>query len=339
MLELFLNTTTREWFDVAGNPLADGTPNLTYNTLEVVVIYLKKETPGAGELGVVPHEWVTDDNFSHYLAKLTVDSDYIHKLKGALSADIQAGTQATITVKFSNNTQLSEIAPGGVLRIFNADGETFEAVRYTSREKLENGNYLFTLAEGTALKNPFDSGATADCDQAPYCSAFYTPNQAIQQQLGGFLFALPIYSQRLREKFEYSNTSSVDIKGLELLFYTVDENGNEYPLQAFLLDTASLVGTLGSVSSEPEPTPQIKNEVAALVSSLLGKGLDVETQTDPNSGATQIRIRLSGGSAANSQWSEWISVGMSAEEIAALEQRIESNLRDYVQTELANKSW
>lgn len=338
MLELFLNTTTREWFDVAGNPLADGTPKLTYSTTEVVVIYLKKETPGAGELGVSPHSWLADTNYTDALAKLTIDSDYIHRIKGELISDVQTGALATVAVKFSDNTQLSEIAPGGVLRIFNADGETFEAVRYTSREKLENGNYSFTLAEGTILKNSFAVGAVADCDQAPYCSAFYTPNQAIQQ-LGGFLFALPVYSQRLREKFDYSNTSAVDIKGLELLLYTVNRDGNEYPLQAFLLDTAALVGTLGSVESEPEPTPQIKNEIAALVSSLLGNGLDVETQTDPTTGAMQIRIRLSGESAANSEWSEWISVGMSAEDITALEQRIINDTRDYVQTELANGAW
>ena len=52
MIELFLNTTTREWFDRDGNPFGADMPEIVYGTVEPIVIWLKSETPNAGELGV-----------------------------------------------------------------------------------------------------------------------------------------------------------------------------------------------------------------------------------------------------------------------------------------------
>lgn len=337
MIILYLNTTTREWFDQNGNPLGMNMPTITYGTTEEISILLKSETPNAGELGVDPLQWINDlyySNLPNLAAKITIDSDYIHKVKGEIVADVAAGA-TSITVKFDASVTLAYIPNAGTLRLFGADG-VYEAVSYTSRSQSDDG-FTFALADGVSIAQAYVSGSTADSDQSPYCSAYYLPEFTTPSE-GVWNFRLPVTSNRLREEMEYSNRESVDVRGLELLLYTVDADGNEQPLQAFLLDTVSLVGTLGSVGSEPEPTPQIRNEVAALVSTLIGAGLEVETQVS-DSGAPQLRIRLAGSVAANSQWSEWVDVGLNEEGIEALENRLEASLQEYVQTELANQAW
>ena len=338
MLILFLNTTTHEWFDFNGNPFSADMPAFAYNSVEQIGIFLKSETPNAGELGVQPLLWKNDILYSqtpNLAARLTVDSDYIHKIKGSLFTSVESGS-GTIVASFSN-TNLSLIPPSGTVRLFAADGSD-EAVRYKQRESVEGNVYRFTVADGVSVKGSYAAGSAIDCDQSPYCSVGYLPSES-QPANGQWGFVLPINSQRLRDEFDYSDKGYVDIKGLELMLYTVDADGNERPLQTFLLDTATIVNTLGSVGDAAEVPEPMKNEVAALVSSLIGNGLDVETQTDPATGITQFRIRLSTQSAANSEWSEWVSVGISAEQIAEIEQKLEGRLQSYVQNELANGAW
>jgi 1-deoxy-D-xylulose-5-phosphate reductoisomerase len=77
MLILYLNTTTREWFDANGNPFGYEMPRLAFQAREEVAIFLKSATPGAGELGVNPLEWPTDifiGEKENIGAKITVDS-------------------------------------------------------------------------------------------------------------------------------------------------------------------------------------------------------------------------------------------------------------------------
>ena len=60
--------------------------------------------------------------------------------------------------------------------------------------------------------------------------------------------------------------------GLELLFFTIDSDGNQEPVKAFMLDTFTLTGTMGSLGSDaPIPDP-LKNEIAAYVGSLIPEG-------------------------------------------------------------------
>jgi hypothetical protein len=236
MLTLYLNTTTREWFDVNGNPLPDKMPRLTFLTSETILIYPKRTTPNAGEVGCDTSKWGTDYLLApaeRMSAKLTIDSDYIHKLNGTLSASIGAGSVTEVTVRFAQTVTLSEIATAGTLRLFASNGVDFESVQYTSRHKLENGDIVFTIADSANIDNDYVNGAKLDCDQAPYCTAFYSPVNTSAKQ-GAWGFDLVVDSQRLRDKLEYSNVSEVAIKGLELLIYAVDSNGNEQPVQAFL---------------------------------------------------------------------------------------------------------
>lgn len=333
MIILYLNTITREWFDQNGNPLGMDMPTITYGTTEGISISLKSATPNAGELGVNPLLWEKDILYTdtpNLAAKITIDSDYIHKVKGEIVADVAAGA-TSVTVKFDASVTLAYIPNTGTLRLFDADG-VYEAVSYTSRSQSDDG-FTFALADGVSITQAYVSGSTADSDQAPYCSAYYLPEFTTPSE-GVWSFRLPVTSNRLREEMEYSNRESVDVRGLELLLYTVDADGNEQPIQAFLLDTVALVGTLGSVGSEAEPAEPQKNEIAALISTLLAAGIDVESQISAD-GVKQIRIKLSSEIAASSEWSEWVTVGMTAEDITA----IENNLKEYVQTELANQEW
>ena len=336
MIELFLNTTTREWFDRDGNPFGADMPEIVYGTVEQIAIWLKSETPDAGELGVDPLQWTKDVHYSempNLAAKITVDSDYIHKIKGQLTGDVTAGASVVdITLK----TTLPMIPERGIIRLFSVDG-SIESVRYAERVQTGTNTFEFTLEDGVSIAKSYTANMDVDCDQAPLCSAVYSPSDSAPN-FGMWSFNLSVNSARLRAEMEYADKASVDVRGLELLLYTVDADGNEQPVQAFLLDTLSLVSTLGNVGNDAEVPDPAKNEVAALVSTLLSEGLDVEQQTGSN-GATQIRVKLASSVAAGSQWSDWIDVGMSSEEIDALEARLEVKLKDHVQNELANQSW
>ena len=306
MLILYLNTTTREWFDANGNPFGYEMPRLAFQAREEVAIFLKSATPGAGELGVNPLEWPTDifiGEKENIGAKITVDSDYIHKLKGALSETITAGDVVQIKATIAN-ASTALIPSSGSIRLFATNGIP-EIVNYDSRA-VSGKEVTFQLAEGTIVANSYSDGAVMDCDQAPYCQAFYNPEKTTRS-MGIWGFDLTVDSERLRSVVDYSDTAEVPVEGLEVLFYTVDADGNEYPLQAFLLNTLTISATLGTLNAHGELPEPMRNEVTALVGSLLDRGLEVETRN----GAQGAELRIKLANLGADTWSEWMVVGYS----------------------------
>lgn len=268
MLELFLNTTTREWFDADGNPFAANMPMVAYQAHEDIVVFLKRETPGAGELGVNPRNWPMDENYCYLpnvAAKLTVDSDFIHKLRGDLSAAVNNGDN-TIRAKISNATQAA-LPQTGIVRLFDDAGNT-ENLRYQARTIADNGEVTFLLAEGITAAGNYGIGDDIDCDQAPYVSIF-NHAQYSDWERGRVYFEFVADSKRLREEMDYSDTGELPAKGMELLIFQATEDGTQTPVNAFLLETFTISGTLGSLDNNAELPDPLKNEVAALMGAFL----------------------------------------------------------------------
>ena len=306
MLELYLNTTTREWFDADGNPFSSRMPEMSYKSRETVLIYPKLSTPDAGEVGVSPTLWPNDDNIltaKGIGAILTVDNDFTHKLKGSLTADVASGEAYNIFAKIDNSTQ-ALIPANGTLRLFDKYGNV-ECVHYNSRKVEADRTVLFELSADTIVTGTYAVNDRVDIDQAPYCQAYFDPG-ASDLIKGYFAFHLTVDSARLREEMDYTSVDFLPIAGLEVLFYTVDANGAQEPMKAFLLDTFSITGVIGNLGYEGEMPDPVLNQIAAMVGSLTRAGLDVEQRQGSN-GTYEIRTKLA--SLGDDSWSEWVVVG------------------------------
>ncbi|WP_288594143.1 LamG domain-containing protein, partial [uncultured Victivallis sp.] len=300
MLEFYLNTTSPQWFGLDGNPFRDNNPSMAFQSRDTVKIIACTETPEAGEENVDPTSWPRDVSWaaiSGIGAKITVDNDYIHKLKGTLATEVSAGSTASISATIEN-ASYATVPASGTVRLFDASGN-YEAIAYTARNI--SGNTVVFTTSGT-LTGSYGSGATMDCDQSPYCEAYLDTAQSNLEQ-GEFVFQLVVDSPRLREEMDYTNTARLDVQGLEMLVYkTVD--GNDEPVKAYLCDTFSITGTIGNVGYEAEPPDPVKNQIAGIVNQLAAAGFEVEQQYD-ESGNTQFRFR---SSSAGGTWSQWITV-------------------------------
>lgn len=299
MLEIYFNTTSREAFDADGDQFRSGMPRLAYMSRDTVRVILCSETPENDNAGVDPATWTRDTsyNVAGISAMLTVDSDYIHKLKGELAAEVTAGSVSSVTATIAS-ASYAKIPSAGVLRLFDAYGN-YEALSYTARS-IDGTSVTFTTS-GT-VSGAYTTGATMDCDQSPYCSAMLDTSASNVEQ-GEFVFQLVVNSDRLREEMDYTDTEKLSVKGIEILLYKTTD-GTDETLNAFVCDTFSIVGTIGAVGFEAEPPDGTENKLAGVVDQLLAAGFEVEQQYD-SAGNTQFRFR---SVEAGGTWSSWITV-------------------------------
>lgn len=300
MLEFYLNTTTREWADRDGNPFRDSTPQMAFLSRETVKIIACTETPDIGGAGVDPSAWTRDSSWAAIAgvgAKITVDSDRIHKLKGELASEVAAGSVTGISATITGATT-ALIPESGVVRLYDAAGK-YEAIAYSSRT-VTDGTVTFSV-DGT-LTGSYAAGSVMDCDQAPYCEAMLDTAQSDLEQ-GEFVFDLAVDSQRLRSEMDYKDTALLPVAGLELLLFKTTGEVSE-PIKAFLCDTFSITGTLGSVDFEAEPPEAMKDRISGTIAQLLAAGFSVE-QRLTETGDTEFRFR---SASAGGGWSSWITV-------------------------------
>ena len=300
MLEFYLNTTTREWADRDGNPFRDSTPQVAFLSRETVKIIACTETPDIGGAGVDPSAWTRDSSWaaiSGIGAKITVDSDRIHKLKGELASEVAAGSVTGISATITGATT-ALIPESGVVRLYDAAGK-YEAIAYSSRT-VTDGTVMFSV-DGT-LTGSYAAGSVMDCGQAPYCEAMLDTAQSDLEQ-GEFVFDLAVDSQRLRSEMDYKDTALLPVAGLELLLFKTTGEVSE-PIKAFLCDTFSITGTLGSVDFEAEPPEAMKDRISGTISQLLAAGFSVE-QRLTETGDTEFRFR---SASAGGGWSSWITI-------------------------------
>lgn len=290
MLTLYLNTVTREWFDADGNSFRDGYPQFAYLTENSVQIHLRKETPANDDATVDVTQWVVDSSFASISgigALLTIDNDYVHKLKGELLSEVSAGSVPTVTATIGD-ANYAKIPSSGVVRLFDAFGN-YEALSYTARS-IEGTSVTFTTS-GT-VTGTYAVGATVDCDQAPYCSAMLKSTSSDWSN-GRLLFDLVVDSERLREEMAYNDTARLTVRGLELLIYKTSE-GVDVPIVAYLCDTAAVTGLIGSVGYEADPPDAMQNKISGVVDQLIA----AETVSGGAIFTTANTLANSAGSAA-----------------------------------------
>ena len=297
---IYINTVTRECFNESGDFFKSNMPQIPYLSKEDVKIVLCTSTDGGNDAGASPENWTRDTSYANINgigAIITVDSDFIHKIKGSLTTQITSGQVTTIVTEIEG-ASIAKIPSSGVVRIFNSSG-TYEALTYSARNV--NGNSVTFTTSGN-LVNTYPEGSVIDCDQSPYCSAYLNTAESNIQQ-GEFVFSLSCSSDRLREEMEYSDVEKLSVKGIELLIYKTEDSKDQI-LNAFICDTFSIVGTIGTVGFEAEPPDGTENKLAGLVDQLLAAGFEVEQQND-SSGNTQFRFR---SVEAGGTWSSWVTV-------------------------------
>lgn len=272
---LYLNTTTGEWFDQFGAPFADASPQVSFQGRETLQIHAVTDTPNAGELGVNPANWQHDTQWAALGASalITVDNDYIHKLRGTLNAELASGEVSLVSVKLAAGITEAQIPAQGVLTI------GAEMIAYSARVIGADNTVEFTAA-GT-LANSYATGEAIDVPQAPYCSARMSENSAPGN--GVYEFDLVVDSLRLREAMLYSSVASLTIQGLELLFYRTTSNGN-IPIRAFLCETFAVTGTLGDVDySVPLPEEEAADRAYEIIASIVSAGVELQISADGES--------------------------------------------------------
>lgn len=292
MLELYLNTTTRTFYDADGDPFRDNNPQGAFQSRETIKIYLCTETPEAGEEAADPQSWTRDTYFGTIegiSAKLTCDNDYIHKLKGTLTGELPSGSVSSITATISGAT-LGKIPEFGTVRLYSPNGN-YESVAYSERS-LSGETVTFTVS-GT-ITNSYSTGAIVDCDQSPYCEAYVDAEQSDIAN-GELVFDLAYDSVRLREEMQYTDTEKLQVKGLELLFYKTNSDATQEKIKRFLCETFIITGTLGSIGYESEPPEPVINMIESAVLTAVNKNkpeIDSESgnwfvgETDTNVHAT-----------------------------------------------------
>ena len=297
---IYINTVTRECFNESGDFFKSNMPQIPYLSKEDVKIVLCTSTDGGNDAGASPENWTRDTSYANINgigAIITVDSDFIHKIKGSLTTQITSG-QVTSIVTEIEGASIAKIPSSGVVRIFNSSG-SYEALTYSARNV--NGNSVTFTTSGSVF-NTYPEGSVIDCDQSPYCSAYLNTAESNIQQ-GEFVFSLSCSSDRLREEMEYSDVEKLSVKGIELLIYKTEDSKDQI-VNAFICDTFSIVGTIGTVGFEAEPPDGTENKLAGLVDQLLAAGFELEQQYD-SAGNTQFRFR---SVEAGGTWSSWVTV-------------------------------
>lgn len=302
MLLMYVNTVTRQWFDRDGNLFRKNSPEMPFLSRDTIKIVVCRETPDAGEENANPENWTRDNSFSGITgldSKLTVDNDYQHKISGQLTQPA-SGEVTEIYAKIPDATY-SNTPQSGTVRVFYGTGE-YESIAFSSREFSSSGDVKFTVS-ATLSKN-YESGATIDCDQLPFCESYFDQTLSDPEN-GEFVFDLAIDSSRLRSEMEYANKSTLQVAGLEIMMFKTDPGTSETQiLNAFLCDTFIISGTIGSVGYEAEPPDPVKNQINSAVAILLAAGFEIETRdSETDVGGVEFRFR---SASVGGNWSEWI---------------------------------
>lgn len=330
MLELLLDTQTREWFDINGNLFADRNPQIPLGNTEQVIIRCGVMTIDEqyGERTFIP-----DDSFNRtgISALLSIDNNFAHHLKGSVAEDITAGSVATVKLVI-NNASRGKIPPVGTVRFFNPQGN-IEAVQYTNRNI--SGNIVeFICATDSSLEYSYTKNATADCPESLYAQAQMNAKESNLAQ-GQFVFDITVDSEKLREKADYADIEYInDVKGMELLIFGVEDN-KIITYNSFLCDTVSIPVPM----AEPNPNPQMPDtytdNVAAIIGALLSSGLDVESRD--NNGISEVRLKLS--STGDTAWSDWVKLNVTVSGGTEITEQQKEELLNELEDRLLKGEW
>lgn len=269
MIKTFLNTSENIFLDESGNFWRDKTPELTIRGNEEITINLVNASPDYGTEAAAPENWPADTSWSErngISAMLTIDSDYKHRIKGVLSESVSSGA-IEVSITFSTLNNFDEIPASGIIALHSITGAA-ENISYTTRT-IAGKTVTFQL--DTAVAGNYVEGFAGDVKQSPLCLAYLSAEKS-NWQAGKLVFNLSVDSARLRALTEYADNASVDIDGIELLFYVISENSEVLLLRRFLWDTPALVNAMGD-PGYPAPVPDAeKDYIAAEIARQLAAG-------------------------------------------------------------------
>lgn len=278
------NTITRENFNENGAAFLTS-PKIIVNSTFRLEWYLYSDTDSEDV-----SEWVKDTSLSGYSAIVTCDSDWVHRVTGTLETEsIPEGSEfpEQITVKIAAaNTK--NIAPSGKFTIYSSNG-MFQTVMYTGMEIQEdNQSVILDIGSGVSSKYNFRSSDSVTVSQEVYFDAINTAEFS-EPENGKFVFDVVARSRKLQKLVDTLAAGTISVKGLELMPFTTDGDGNYIQAPAYLVDSAYLASTLGDPVSDAQVPDPVKSEIAGIVGGLI-KGKLAYTVSD----LTEGKILISG---------------------------------------------
>ena len=278
MIKIFTNVVTRKSYDANGDLFPDGLPRIFYNGSDEVRWQLCSATPDiAEETGQKPEDiWPKYTGFADYSAIgafLTADQDFIKRMPGTLTANVNSGAVASVTANIPG-ASLATIPEEGTVTLFTTSGD-MEVIEYTD-VAVANENCQFTIASGTTLEHSYVQGGMMDVAQSVLMQATLdTQNSDISTGL--FVFQTTAYSRKLHDALAYANTKQLDVAGLELAIFNIDTENNEVvDLERFDIDTFSIRSGIADTSMDAQVTPERQSEAVAIMKTLLASGMELQ---------------------------------------------------------------
>lgn len=307
MQKIYINTTTGNFFNAAGESFSSGYPQITYKSNEEYHIQLCTDNPDADTEGSNPEEWTKDTslNIPGISAFLSVDKDFQRRRKGTLAVDVASGGVSELNVNIPS-ANLWDIRSVGSVRIFLSDGN-IKKLSYNSVEKSGN-DYILHLSSGTNLDSGLDAGTIVDVPDSLYIQSVMDVQKSDPAN-GHFVFRVIAESAKLREQIEYSNSSSLSgLAGMEFLPFVLSTDNTVIEKKSFVCQTCSISGTIAEADIDSE-VPEISESILLTsISALVSQGMEVEFSSDSaswhsiqNTEDNFYRFRLQ-GSAKNAPW-------------------------------------
>ena len=282
MIKIFTNVVTRKSYDANGDLFPDGLPRIFYNGSDTVAWQLCSSTPDiADESGQKPETlWTKYTGYGEYSAIgafLTADQDFIKRMPGTLTANVNSGAVASISANIPGAT-LATIPEEGTITLFTTSGD-MEIIEYTA-VAVSNENCQFTIASGTTLEHSYVQGGMMDVAQSVLMQATLdTVNSDVANGL--FAFQITAYSRKLHDALAYANTKQLDVAGLELAIFNIDTENNEVvDLERFDIDTFSIRSGIADTSMEAQVTPEKESEAVIVMKTLLASGMELQFSLD-----------------------------------------------------------
>lgn len=282
MIKIFTNVVTRKSYDANGDLFPDGLPRIFFNGSEVVQWQLVASSPDiAEETGQKPEDiWPKYTGFADYSAIgafLTADTDFIKRMPGTLTANVNSGAVASISANIPG-ASLATIPEEGTVTLFTTSGD-MEVIEYTD-VAVANENCQFTIASGTTLEHSYVQGGMMDVAQSVLMQATLdTQNSDVANGL--FAFSITAYSRKLHDALAYANTKQLDVAGLELAIFNIDTENNEVvDLERFDIDTFSIRSGIADTSMDAQVTPERESEAVTVMKALLASGMELQFSAD-----------------------------------------------------------
>lgn len=271
-MDIYINTNieTRKNYDVYGNLFSEYNPVFPYKSSFRLYWQLYTATPDAGSSPDLS-TWTKAD-YSNCGAFIFCDNDYIHRINGTLKSAIVSGNVLTSISLAFTGTSTELIPQTGYLTLFDDAGGSIELL-YNSIE-ISDGQVVCLIDSWTAEGN-FSAGAKARISQETYFQRGYNSELSNPSQ-GLFVFDCTVYSKKLSAAGDIASARWIAINGIELLPFMTTENQELVELPSFLCDTAAISVNMGEIANNPEISEPTKNNIVAIVHSLITQGMGIE---------------------------------------------------------------